>query len=116
MNSVYERLILEVRQNWHPDGSSGACIDADLGFEAAKEIEKLTEQLAAAQQQHERDIHTLECWNMAITSLQEQLAVSQARDAKLRAALESISKNTCCGDCQEAKLVAIEALCDEVTK
>jgi len=32
---------------------------------------------------------------------------------RLREALESISKNSCCGDCQEAKLVARKALEDE---
>lgn len=28
----------------------------------------------------------------------------------LRAALESIAKSTCCGDCQEAKCVAVKTL------
>lgn len=33
-----------------------------------------------------------------------------ARVQKLEAALESISKNSCCDTCQEAKLVALKAL------
>lgn len=32
------------------------------------------------------------------------------REAKLVASLESISRNSCCGTCQEAKLVALAAL------
>lgn len=34
----------------------------------------------------------------------------KAENERLRAALQSIAKNSCCGSCQEAKLVAIKAL------
>lgn len=53
----------------------------------------------------ERDDWMRAC-NLAV---QERMAAEAERDA-LRAALESIAKNTCCEGCQEAALVARQAL------
>ena len=43
-------------------------------------------------------------------ALMEIINAKEARIAELEAALESISKNSCCEQCQEAKLVARAAL------
>jgi len=40
----------------------------------------------------------------------EQKELANKEITRLREALESIAANTCCGDCQEAKRVAIKAL------
>lgn len=45
-----------------------------------------------------------------INDLKKDLQTSRASNARLRAALEKISKNSCCETCQEAKLVALSAL------
>ena len=47
--------------------------------------------------------------------LQKEIEKLRAQNKKLVEALTSISKNSCCETCQQAKLVAIQAL-DEVKK
>lgn len=44
-----------------------------------------------------------------VPSMENHFRIIEERD-RLKAALESISKNSCCGQCQQAKLVAEAAL------
>lgn len=56
------------------------------------------------------------CQCLCNSTEEHQAKVIQAlesRNAKLMEALESIANNTCCDKCQEAALVAKEALCEE---
>jgi len=61
------------------------------------------------------------CWSYAINDHKEsglcdkcywieQAEKLTAERDKLKNALESIASNTCCGDCQEAKRIAVKAL------
>ena len=88
MTDIYEQLILEVRQNWHPDDSSGTCIDADLGLEAAKEIESLRAELEAVKQERDDWRHShAEKQEFCLDCEKELLACQKERD-ELREALE----------------------------
>jgi len=55
----------------------------------------------------EQELH---CLGVTIEAMQKHYEFHRNRDIKLTEALESISKNSCCNTCQEAKLVALSAL------
>ena len=48
--------------------------------------------------------------SMIQTRMQEEIEDLRAEVERLRAALNSIARNTCCGGCQEAARVAREAM------
>ena len=49
-------------------------------------------------------------WQRKYNENYDRLIRYSSDNKRLREALESISKNSCCGQCQEAKLVALAAL------
>lgn len=88
-----------------------------LEIGTGERCEQLRQQLAAANAEIERLKSENEThWSNGadftnhIIKLEQQLAASQLREQQYREALESIAANTCCDRCQEAALVARNAL------
>jgi len=78
--TLSRELVKEIERRYN----SYTSLEAAL-LQAQNAAIDLDKQLAAANEQHARDVATLDAWNSAITDLQQQLAASQALEEAYRA-------------------------------